>query len=444
MTENTPPSGPAQPDPNTHPTEVIGDTTPLTPPPPSPPAAGSEQPAYATQQPAYGQQAYGQQAYGQQAYGQPGYQQPGYPPPGYGQAAQPQAGYPASTYPATPRPRLTRSRSDRMLGGVCGGLARYWNTDATLLRILAVVLTIATAGALLIGYLIAWIAIPDEDATSSGPGGSSGYPSGQVGYAAGGNPSFPDPMSPYAGYTAPAPAPRERSYLGWLIVSIALLAMGVLAVIGILAPAASSLWSLSTFAVASAVVLVILGVGLIIGAWVGRARWLTVLAVPLAFLSFGVIAADQWVQDNPNVGRWSESGGGLAVGERQWVVTPDDLGSPLDYRLSAGDATLDLTGLSQLDSDSAEDAAQDAQEVTIDVGLGLGQLVVLIPADMELQLDATVNAGDVTVPGKAPVSGTGLDVQTTVPQLKGDEPAVLVHLDAAIGAGNLEVRRAAA
>ena len=45
---------------------------------------------------------------------------------------------------------------------MCGGLARYWNTDPTLLRILTVVLTLATGGAFLIGYLIAWIAIPDE------------------------------------------------------------------------------------------------------------------------------------------------------------------------------------------------------------------------------------------------------------------------------------------
>ena len=61
-----------------------------------------------------------------------------------------------------------------------------------------------------------------------------------------------------------------------------------------------------------------------------------------------------------------------------------------------------------------------------------------------LELDATLNAGEITVPGEAPVSGTNLDVQRTVPQLKGDEPAVLVNLDAAIGAGDLEVRRAAA
>lgn len=51
------------------------------------------------------------------------------------------------TYP-TPQPpkRLTRSRDDKVLAGVCGGLARYANLDPALVRILAVVLTLLTGG----------------------------------------------------------------------------------------------------------------------------------------------------------------------------------------------------------------------------------------------------------------------------------------------------------
>ena len=72
----------------------------------------------------------------------------GLPAPG---AYQQPGGYPAAGayQPPRPAPRLTRSRSQRVVGGVCGGLARYWNTDPTLLRILTVVLTLATGGAFL-------------------------------------------------------------------------------------------------------------------------------------------------------------------------------------------------------------------------------------------------------------------------------------------------------
>lgn len=59
---------------------------------------------------------------------------------------------------------LTRSRDDRMIAGVCGGLAAYTGVDATLIRIAlvaAVVLGFGT-GALL--YLVGWLLMPEEDA----------------------------------------------------------------------------------------------------------------------------------------------------------------------------------------------------------------------------------------------------------------------------------------
>jgi len=48
-----------------------------------------------------------------------------------------------------------------MLGGVCGGIAEYFNVDPTLIRLLAVVLIMA-GGAAIIAYIIAWIVIPEE------------------------------------------------------------------------------------------------------------------------------------------------------------------------------------------------------------------------------------------------------------------------------------------
>ena len=57
--------------------------------------------------------------------------------------------------------RLYRSRTDRMLGGVCGGIAKYFNVDPTLIRLLAAALILA-GGAIIIAYIIAWIVIPEE------------------------------------------------------------------------------------------------------------------------------------------------------------------------------------------------------------------------------------------------------------------------------------------
>ncbi|KUL23608.1 hypothetical protein ADL15_45740 [Actinoplanes awajinensis subsp. mycoplanecinus] len=57
---------------------------------------------------------------------------------------------------------LRRSRADRMIGGVCGGLARYFDVDPVLLRIAAVALVLAS-GFGLVGYVIAWIVIPEDD-----------------------------------------------------------------------------------------------------------------------------------------------------------------------------------------------------------------------------------------------------------------------------------------
>ena len=59
--------------------------------------------------------------------------------------------------------RLSRSRSDRMLAGVMGGIARRFGWNPTLTRVLYVILSIASAAfpGLLV-YLILWLLIPNE------------------------------------------------------------------------------------------------------------------------------------------------------------------------------------------------------------------------------------------------------------------------------------------
>ncbi|MFG6114647.1 PspC domain-containing protein [Halobacillus sp. MO56] len=57
--------------------------------------------------------------------------------------------------------KLTRSKSDRMLAGVLGGVAAYFNIDATLLRIIFVVLTIPVTPLILV-YFAAIFIMPNE------------------------------------------------------------------------------------------------------------------------------------------------------------------------------------------------------------------------------------------------------------------------------------------
>ena len=59
--------------------------------------------------------------------------------------------------------RLTRSRNDRMLAGICGGLANYLDVDPTIVRLifaLATFFTVVFPGSVI--YLIMWIVVPKE------------------------------------------------------------------------------------------------------------------------------------------------------------------------------------------------------------------------------------------------------------------------------------------
>lgn len=55
--------------------------------------------------------------------------------------------------------RLYRSGKEKILGGVCGGIADYVNTDPTIIRILWVLFSLVYGVGILL-YLIAWIIIP--------------------------------------------------------------------------------------------------------------------------------------------------------------------------------------------------------------------------------------------------------------------------------------------
>lgn len=100
------------------------------------------------------------------------------PFPAYAEALDPDPEWPADgrsgadgyqdhlAAPAHPRFRMQRSRRNRMIAGVCGGLADGLGVDVSLLRIGLVALTVLGAGAGIVIYVAAWILAPEADAAA--------------------------------------------------------------------------------------------------------------------------------------------------------------------------------------------------------------------------------------------------------------------------------------
>ena len=65
-------------------------------------------------------------------------------------------------YAPPPYRRLTRTRWDAPISGVCGGLARYFGVDPTLIRVLTVIGVVVTFPVGLVAYVVAWAVIPKE------------------------------------------------------------------------------------------------------------------------------------------------------------------------------------------------------------------------------------------------------------------------------------------
>jgi phage shock protein C len=63
--------------------------------------------------------------------------------------------------------RLARSTTDRVIAGVCAGLASYFGLDPVIMRVIFVVLALAGGPGILL-YLILWIVMP-EDTTATPP-----------------------------------------------------------------------------------------------------------------------------------------------------------------------------------------------------------------------------------------------------------------------------------
>ena len=121
----------------------------------------------------------------------------------------------SSPYPQPPK-RLERSKSNRIVGGVCAGVANYLNMDPTLVRVLTVVISLFT-GVPVILYIVALFVMPEEGSQPNPPS----YPpvGGPPAQAGGGYSPTPQQTAPpaYAPYTpssGSAPAQPQSSAAG--------------------------------------------------------------------------------------------------------------------------------------------------------------------------------------------------------------------------------------
>lgn len=62
--------------------------------------------------------------------------------------------------------RLVRRGEDRMIAGVCSGIAEYTGLDVTLVRVLTVLITVLGFGSVIIAYLVAWLLVPLDRAAA--------------------------------------------------------------------------------------------------------------------------------------------------------------------------------------------------------------------------------------------------------------------------------------
>ncbi len=340
-------------------------------------------------------------------------------------------GAPSAPPPAPdpgPRPRkLLRSRGDRVIGGVCGGLGRYFNVDPILFRIGMVVLAFVGGAGLLL-YLAGLLLVPSEPATPGAEpvtGGRSALV--VVGVVAllvvawpfllGGGLIAAAILVPVSALAiagvlvwwlvsgeGPSGEPRDIAVRASLGVGILILSLAI-AFGGAIAAAAGGEGIVAG-------VLIAAGVAIVAGAFVRPVRWLILPAVLLTLSTGGVAAADI-----------SLEGG---VGDRHYrPASMSDL--PDRYELGAGALDIDLRELDLPPGDTP-----------LEIDLGIGDVRVAVPTDVCVATKADVGVGEVNVLGR---TNEGVDVSF---QEHPDAPPSVSRLvlDAEIGLGAIEVRDA--
>ncbi len=194
------------------------------------------------------------------------------------------------------------------------------------------------------------------------------------------------------------------------------------AVVALLFVGGGGLWLLASLDIATvsgadalAVGLVVVGLGLLIAAWGGRAYAL----IPIGLLLAALLVVGELLDVPLDAG----------TGDRTEIVdTARELRQ--HHQLFAGDLMVDLT-----------DAPLSVGRTTrVEASVGLGELHVVVPRDATVEVHASTRAGEVVSPGgpDANESGVGLDESFT---LDGDPGGPRLELDLSAGVGSVEVTR---
>jgi phage shock protein PspC (stress-responsive transcriptional regulator) len=223
---------------------------------------------------------------------------------------------------------------------------------------------------------------------------------------AGGTVSPPPVVPPTPTPPGPPPAKRETSILGRLTVGAMLLGMGILAILDNVDALAIEAEPRHYLALA----VTILGVGLLVGSVLGRARWLILLGViMIPTLAFSPAFEYDW--DSSSF-------------DSQVRPTSFEEIEPR-YELDIGSMNIDLREL-----------PWDGQELVIDAEVAMGSIEIELPDGVGIIGTATVDIGVVSEPGR---SSSGLGD----PHLDWNAPGELgtVLLGAEVNVGNIEISR---
>lgn len=227
-------------------------------------------------------------------------------------------------------------------------------------------------------------------------------PSG--GTVGGGVPPTPTPYPPIL--PPAAQKPREYSMLGRLTVGFMLLGLGVLALLDNLPDVAVEPEPRHYMALA----VTILGIGLLVGAFAGRARWLIVVGVIMVpTMLFSPVFEYEWTSE---------------TFERS--ATPTSFAEVDDvYELELGNLEIDLREL-----------PWNGQIIEMSISVDAGNVELRLPEGVGLVGSAEVSVGRVAAPGRE-TSGLGNPALT----FNSPGPRGTVDLDASVDLGNIEISR---
>ena len=324
-----------------------------------------------------------------------------------------------------PQPkRLLRARSERVIGGVCGGLGRYFNIDPIIVRIAAVGLALLGGAGVLL-YVAALLLVPAEDS----PAASAPADGRNRGLVVAGVVVLLLVAWPFllgggllvAGILIPLSFLVAIGVVVWWLVAgegpsgdagdiarHAALGIGVLIACAVIALCGA--WAAAAGGDTVVAILVIgAGAAVLAGAFLKPVRWLILPAVALG-LAAGTVSAAGLDLDG-------------GVGDREYrPASSADLHDR--YELGMGELVIDL-----------RDTELPSGDVPVEVDLGIGSARVLVAENVCVATDAEIGVGEVRVLGRG---NNGVDVDYEEAPDAGSEVTRLM-LDAEVGIGELRV-----